>query len=235
MVALGLAGCDPAAQAAVPAKSEAPVAPAKPAPVAAPEDSAPADENPQSQTRAVVYLVALGPFDAGLQDAIAEGLAAELQVEVKRLPRQPLPKYAWYAPRKRYRADKIIDHLPTLIADEPSSTRILALTKKDISTTKGKFEDWGVFGLGDMPGPAAVVSTFRLGRKVKGPEHLQKRVVNTAIHEAGHMLGLAHCTEHTARCPMQDAQGSIANTDSSTGHLGPECRAELDREMPLSP
>lgn len=187
------------------------------------------------QTRAVVVLVPLGRFEPWLLDAIEDALAAELQVEVRRLKQHPLPKSAWYAPRRRYRAEKLLDHLETLIPDEPTSTRILGLTKKDISTTKGKFEDWGIFGLGNMPGQAAVVSSYRLQRKAKNKAHLRKRIVNTAIHEVGHTLGLAHCTEHAQKCPMQDAEGGIANTDSSTGHLGPECRAELDREVPLHP
>ncbi len=241
MVAALVLACDPSGQAgpvattspsaapAVPVASTQPAAPA----VDAPPDPPPSPDDADGRTRAVVYLVSLGPFDAGLQDAIAEALAAELQVEVKRLGTRPLPDAAWYAPRKRYRADVILDYLPTLIPDEPESTRILALTQKDISTTKGEFADWGVFGLGNMPGQAAVVSSFRLRRKAKGPAHVQKRVVNTSIHEVGHMLGLDHCTEHAELCPMQDAEGSIVNTDTSTGRLGPQCRAELDRELPL--
>lgn len=226
--AWGLVGCDGAAQAAEPEQAPEPNPP-QPPPTSPGPEVAPAEP----QTRATVYLVSLGPFEPKMLDAIAAGLTDELQVEVKRLGRKPLPKSAWYAPRKRFRADIILDHLPTLIPDEPESTRILALTQKDISTTKGKFKDWGVFGLGNMPGQAAVVSNFRLKRKAKGAKHLRRRIVNTAVHEVGHMLGLAHCTEHDARCPMQDAEGSIANTDASTGHLGPECRAELDRELPL--
>ncbi len=230
--AWSLAGCDTTAQAAQ--SHRTPNAGPNP-PEAEPPEPEPPQPPPEArepQTRATVYLVSLGPFDAGMLDAIEAGLADELQVEVKRLGRKPLPKSAWYAPRKRFRADIILDHLPTLIPDEPESTRILALTQKDISTTKGKFKDWGVFGLGNMPGQAAVVSNYRLKRKAKGPKHLRRRIVNTAIHEVGHMLGLAHCTEHDERCPMQDAEGSIANTDASTGHLGPQCRAELERELP---
>ena len=211
-------------------------APAIPDPAPRPTEAVRTPAQPEApQTRAVVYLAPLGPFDPALIDAIEAGLEAELQVEVRRLDPHALPKSAWYPPRRRYRADRLLDVLPTLIPDEPTSTRILGLTQKDISTTKGRFEDWGVFGLGNMPGQAAVISSFRLKRKAKDAAHLRHRVVTTAIHEVGHTLGLAHCTEHDAKCPMQDAEGGIANTDASTGHLGPACRAELEAEMPLQP
>lgn len=230
-----MVGCDGSAQAAASQPDAEPSSNQDSTPPKSPQPSQLSADVRKPGTRATVYLVSLGPFDQAMLDAIAVGLADELQVEVKRLGRRPLPKSAWYAPRKRFRADIILDHLPTLIPDEPESTRILALTQKDISTTKGKFKDWGVFGLGNRPGQAAVVSNFRLKRKAKGAKHLRHRIVNTAIHEVGHMLGLPHCNEEEARCPMQDAEGSIANTDASTGHLGPVCSARLDRDLPVPP
>lgn len=213
-----------------------PISPPRPTEAVAVEaQSASVAVEPATGARAEVVLAPLGRFDPGLLDAVEEALEAELQVEVRRLEPHPLPKSAWYAPRRRYRAEKLLDHLETLIPHEPASTRILGLTQKDISTTKGKFEDWGIFGLGNMPGQAAVISTYRLKRKARNKGHLRKRVVNTAIHEVGHTLGLAHCEEAEEKCPMQDAEGGIANTDSSSGHLGPECRAELEREVPRQP
>jgi archaemetzincin len=82
-----------------------------------------------------------------------------------------------------------------------------------------------------MPGQAAVISSHRLRRGAKDGEHLRFRVTTTAVHEVGHTFGLDHCPEE--RCLMQDAQGGIENTDSATGHLGPECRAKLEAEHPL--
>ena len=45
-----------------------------------------------------------------------------------------------------------------------------------------------------------------------------------------------HCREDCTepRCVMNDAEGSIATVDNSTGRIGPECRAELDRESPAA-
>ncbi len=182
-------------------------------------------------TRGEVVLVVLGKsFPADLIDEIEQALRDELQVEVIRHERIPLPKAAYTAPRRRYRADKLLDHLLTLIPKAPATTRVLGLTTSDISTTKGKHKDWGIFGLGLMPGQAAVISSHRLQRGAKTREKLRFRVATTAVHEIGHTFGLDHCPE--ARCPMQDAEGSIRNTDTSTGHLGPTCRRALDLAFP---
>lgn len=185
------------------------------------------------EVRAVVVLVVLGEFPPELVDAVEVELRAAYQVEVRRRAAQALPAAAWYAPRRRYRADVLLEHLRGLVAAEPAGTRVLGLTSADISTTKGKFKDWGVFGLGELGGTAAVVSGFRLWRKLKDPQKIAWRVTNTAVHELGHVLGLDHCEE--PRCVMLDAEGGIANTDDSTGRPGPECRAELERSAPLRP
>lgn len=186
---------------------------------------------PASGVRGEVVLVPLGAFPAALLDAVERGLADELQVDVRRLSRNALPKAAYYAPRKRYRADVLLEHLPTLVADMHDTTRVLGLTSVDISTTKPPHHDWGIFGLGNMPGPAAVISRYRLARRAKSAAQVELRVVNTAVHEIGHTFGLDHCAEEG--CPMLDAEGGIANTDSSTGHLGAGCRALLDDAFPV--
>ena len=49
--------------------------------------------------------------------------------------REPLPRTAYYAPRQRYRADKLLDHLQSRLPQ--GFDRVLGLTSVDISTTKG--------------------------------------------------------------------------------------------------
>lgn len=189
--------------------------------------------------RAVVLLVVLtdprpgaAEFSPALVDAIEAELRRVYQVEVRRLDPRPLPRSAFTAPRRRYRADRLLEHLGEQIpAGAPARTRVLGLTTADISTTKDGFKDWGIFGLGALNGTAAVVSSHRLRRKARDAAQLQWRVTNTAVHELGHVLGLDHCEE--PRCVMLDAQGGITNTDESSGEPGPQCRAKLDRITPL--
>ncbi|MCS6798275.1 MAG: hypothetical protein NZ898_07070 [Myxococcota bacterium] len=181
----------------------------------------------------VIWLQPLGSFPRALLDPIAEAAAATFGAEVRRADPVPLPEEAYYPPRRRYRAERLLVFLGRIASDAPPTTKILGLTSVDISTTKGRIHDWGIFGLGELGGRAAVVSTHRLRRRARDEAHLRFRVVTTAIHELGHAFGLPHCDE--PRCVMRDAEGTIRTVDESTGTLGPVCRARLERQLGSEP
>ena len=207
-----------------PARSAPPEAPPAPAPPPEPE---PVEAHTY---RGTVLLVPLRSFPEDLLDAVEAGLRETLQLDVRRMPAQPLPQAAWYPPRKRYRAAKLLDHLHQFRSDVPDTTRVLGLTEVDISVTKDEHPDWGVFGYGEMPGNTAVISTYRLRGGLRDRDHLRWRVRIIGVHEIGHNLGLDHCTE--SRCFMQDAEGSIDNTDSASGEPGSGCEAIIERDHP---
>lgn len=177
--------------------------------------------------RRSVRLEILGDFPEPAIAEIETGLRDELNVQVLPTVRRPLPPEAYYPPRKRYRAEKL---LRVIEREQPARTSVLGMTQVDISTTKGRVQDWGVFGLGMIGGTSSVISTFRLKRGKPSAERYRFRIVSTAVHEVGHMLGLEHCTE--PRCVMNDAEGSIKTVDNSTGKLGPGCLSLLDRLAP---
>jgi archaemetzincin len=189
---------------------------------------APAEE---PQFRAKVILVPLRSFPADLTDAVEEALRAELDVEVERHEPVELPDEAYYPPRKRYKADKLLDFLEQY-ATEPD-VKVLGLTEVDISTASDPHPDWGIFGLGRVSGSTAVMSSYRLKRKPKNREHVMFRVSNVAVHEVGHTFGLPHCEEKAVECVMLDAEGGIENTDSSSGTFGPSCLELLDQLAPI--
>jgi len=132
---------------------------------------------------------------------------------------EELPKAAYYPARKRYRAEKLLVHLNQTMAKD--GWRILGLTDVDISTTKGAVADWGVMGLGELPGTATVISSFRCRKRARNQAHAVERLAKVAVHEIGHTLGLEHCP--TVGCLMEDAMGKVVTTDRERDFC-PRCR-----------
>lgn len=172
--------------------------------------------------------IAIQPLDAVKAEqleVVKKGLEDAFGWKVEILAARPLPKKAWYAPRSRYRAEKLLINLNQ--ATDRKYPIVLGITAKDISTTKEEHEDWGVFGLGEVAGRSCVVSTFRLG--ARGADELQRneRLRKVVVHEIGHVAGLDHCQEHG--CVMQDAESSIATVDQETGKFCDSCKADLNK------
>ena len=165
--------------------------------------------------RTLVRLQPLGPVRRSTLLAVKHALVENLGAQVTTVSQTAIPNSAWYGPRKRYRADRLLTYLAPMARGRGTT---LGITRSDISTTKGSVRDWGVFGLGQMPGHAAVISSFRLGR------NSDKLMALVAVHEVGHNLGLPHCP--TPRCIMNDAEGSKRHLDEATS-LCPSCRRKL--------
>lgn len=164
-----------------------------------------------------IVIQPLGDFDPRLSQIILKQVR-EINAKTYLYKPVALPQSAYYPARDRYRADSIIRILRHRSGND---TVWIALTHKDISTTKGNIADWGVMGLGFRPGNACVASTFRLNKsKVKG------QFFKVAIHELGHTQGLQHCPEKT--CYMRDAEGGNP-TDEETGFC-PSCTAFLKQK-----
>jgi archaemetzincin len=166
-------------------------------------------------------------------DFVRRCLEAFYDFRIDVLDRRSLPKSAYYAPRKRYRADRLLDFLD---AEAPAdAARIVGLTAVDISTTKGSIHDWGVLGLATLDGRVGVLSSFRCGRGVKTAHEALVRFGKVAVHEVGHTLGLSHCP--VVACLMEDAKGTVMTTDREYD-LCPQCRtrlAELGRAARANP
>jgi archaemetzincin len=170
-----------------------------------------------------VYLQPLGSALPEADTALVEtALRAMLGVAVQRLERVELPAPAYYPPRRRYRAERLLAYLETRLP--PGGGRILGLTGADISTTKDPYPDWGVLGLGELPGTATVISAFRCHKKSRSAEHARQRLAKVSVHEIGHSLGLEHCPN--VGCLMEDAGGKVATCDREYDFCG-RCRSLL--------
>jgi archaemetzincin len=184
-----------------------------------------------------IYIQPLGTGLTGAQvEFVERALLAFYDVEVVRRPPTPLPKAAYYPPRGRYRAEKLLAALETIVPTD--GYRILGLTDVDISTTKGAYADWGVMGLGSLDGKTCVLSSFRCKRGAKNVEHATIRLGKTAVHELAHTFGLEHCPNRG--CIMEDGHGTVLTSDREYD-LCTASRAQLiasghalakDREIP---
>lgn len=110
----------------------------------------------------------------------------------------PFPDSAYYAPRQRYKADKLVKHLRHLQAS--NSELVVGFSPKDISDKVHSYDDFGVMGWTRHSLRSSVVSTHRLADKSR----LQEDFVKLVLHELGHADGLPHCNESTT-CYMRDA------------------------------
>jgi archaemetzincin len=119
---------------------------------------------------------------------------------------------AWNAPRNQYNASKLLAQLVWSMAAAPSKSEgvSLWLVSDDLYVEGMNF----VFGVA-YPGKAAVLSTHRLPTV--------ELIVKEAIHEMGHVFGLAHCTNE---CVMQFSN-SLAEAQAKPGTLCARCRARI--------
>lgn len=180
--------------------------------------------------------VLLQPY-TGFPDRLLEKIKTKIETnygfEVQIAKSQKIPRTAFVNIKSpRYRADSLIRMLRDSRPD--SIDYVLGLTSQDISTTKkdkkgkilqpeSRYQDWGLFGLGYVPGPSCIVSTFRMGSDSK---LLESRIIKISLHELGHNLGLPHCTA-SPDCVMRDAAETIRTVDHVSEQLCEQCKKRI--------
>jgi archaemetzincin len=176
-----------------------------------------------SVDRPVVAIQPFGRLDADVVARVESGIRERFDVEVVVLPERGLPAAAYYEPRDRYRAERLLEALERAAAGRYA--KVVGLTARDISTSTETHADWGVFGLGDLGGETCVVSTYRLARGAGSETVLEERLLKAVSHELGHTFGIGHGP--TEGCVMADAAGTIRTVDAGAGRFCDQCLARL--------
>ena len=179
-----------------------------------------------------VAIQPFGEFNSKEAKMMQQEISEFYHVNVTLLKPIELPKNAYINVKSsRYRADTLIRFLRKNI--DRNYDFVIGLTDKDISTTKYsnrstktikeptyKYADWGIFGLGFMPGKSCIVSTFRLKEK-----NFRSRFIKICCHELGHNFGLPHCSDKS--CIMQDAAETIKTIDNVKLNLCNSCKKKI--------
>ena len=209
---------------ATPSESEATPSAIEPTgPSVAPEPEPPPEPPPCSHVPGICRIAVqpLGDVPEEQVEAVCEALTEMYGVETVVLEAVELPESAYYEPRRRWRAERLLDFLEPRLPE--GCDRILGMTTRDISTTKGEHEDWGILGQARIDAPPSVISFFRCRRRV-GDVPAIERLRRVAIHEVGHSMGLFPCP--TYGCYLEDAQGTVDTIDREE-FLCPICRERL--------
>ena len=157
----------------------------------------------KTAVKEVIYVVPTLQFSPELVVKMQREIEGFYGVKTKSLPPTSIPKKCMSPIQGRYSADKILDFIHQKYGDKKA--KVLILTNLDICYQRdlnGKsYPYYRIFGLGDNPGTACVVTTSRFGNK-----KVEKKLAIVVLHELGHNYGLDHCA--TPHCMMNDAKGS---------------------------
>jgi len=161
-------------------------------------------------------------IDTGLLEDLAAALGAAFELEVVLGETIPVPAGALDRRRAQFTAARLLEAMAG-VAERPAL--LLGVTDVDLYVPRLNF----VFGVADPELGAAVISLRRLRPEYYGEapdeELTRERTIKEAIHETGHLFGLAHC--ENAACIMH-----FSNTVGDTDTKGPDfcdaCRARLE-------
>ena len=151
-------------------------------------------------------------------NVLARALSAR-GMDVRIAKQRPLPQEAFDSRRQQYRADDFL----RIARNEPGD-RVLAVTNCDLYADNLNF----VFGLAESFGKYAAISLCRLRIGVDD-EKFRLRAVKEAVHELGHMFGLAHCARRS--CVMVFSN-TLGDTDRKETNWCEGCQRKLERLVP---
>ena len=165
-----------------------------------------------------IILCPIGFIERGVLDRIAMSMEHRCHVAGAVFNGMENPAYAYDRGRGQYNSKLILKHLSKCCPDD--GLMFMGVTHVDLFVPILKY----VYGLAEIEGRCAVISTHRLRPEYYGeppdPSLFLARLEKTALHEMGHCLGLTHCRDR--RCVMYSST-HIEHTDSKNTDFCPTC------------
>jgi len=165
--------------------------------------------------KTIVYILPLGEVKSDYVNSIKNSIEDFYGVKCVIKNKVPLTDDILTKSKLRYDTEKILSKFN-------SNNFTIVITEKDISCRDGKYPEWGIFGLGLLPGKICVLSSHRLKKNVTH-KIVMERLNKVAVHELGHNFSLGHCS-NSKNCFMNDADGTIKQVDREKIWLCDKCR-----------
>ncbi len=123
-------------------------------------------------------------------------------------------------PKGQVLAEPLLEEVCTIAG----GARVLGVTRRDMTADGADY----VFGLAELRGRGAVLSSFRL----RHPERrrFRERLLKEALHELGHTLGMEHCT---SPCVMSFS-ADVEEIDAKHARFCSTCMSSLTKFQSLA-
>ncbi len=176
-----------------------------------------------------IGLLPIGQLDNYVLERLLENLETSFhETTVVLMNYFSIPEGAFDKARQQYRSDLILSAIRDYAVHQKGCDRILAVADVDLYVPQMDF----VFGQADSPGMAALISLSRLKPELYGkPSNIEvvvDRATKEAVHEIGHTLGLAHCSNPF--CVMYFSS-SIFDTDRKQSLFCNTCYVKIENSL----
>jgi archaemetzincin len=162
-----------------------------------------------------------GQIGIDLLEALHTAIAARFGVNAIIGEQLPLPARSYSSDRQQYRSTEFLKELTARKHDKQTS---LGVTAVDLFVPKLNF----VFGEASSVKQVAVFSIARLDPGFYGEPKdgaiLERRAITEAVHELGHVFGLAHCGHK--ECVMWFSN-TLLETDRKRGEFCAQCARKI--------
>jgi archaemetzincin len=179
---------------------------------------------PADQRILTFYLFWIDSIPASAIAEIAGILEDSLGVRVKVGQGMNPPDSIWSETRHRYKAASMLKWIAQLQKANSVQYQLL-MTDKDLGMDYDDEYLRGVHGLSVQGGQAGIISDYRLHQLGRPRDSVDYYLGKVALHEAGHMLGLAHCK--TVGCIMESVE--VKQHITSLGGFCYSCKKNISK------